>query len=197
MIHALFRIMSEAVAEKAAAPAAPGGNKKLVIILIAFNVLLAGGLGYFALVGRAQPAEKSKHAAKAAAEGGEDAKEGAEPAEEEAPEAEGKNKKAKFGPLIDVGSFVANLANAGSGPGRYAKVTVNVEAINEDAKTSVEAAQVPIRSEALLLFSNAKPEDLVGQDKVLALGDELVKRVNKLLGKKTIRHVFFSELVVQ
>jgi flagellar basal body-associated protein FliL len=191
--------MSEAAAEKPPAPAA-GGSKKLVIILIAFNVVLAGGLGYFVVAGRNHPPEKPKHAAKADAEGGEEPKEGeAAEGEAEAPEAEGdgKTKKAKFGPLVEVGSFVANLANTTTGPGRYAKVTVHVETINEEGKTTVEAAQVPLRSEALLLFSNAKPEDLVGQDKIHALGDELLKRINKLLGKKTVRHVYFSELVVQ
>jgi flagellar basal body-associated protein FliL len=201
--------MSEVAPEKTekAAAAPSGGNKKILIIVLVVNVLLVGGLGYVVISGRNQPAApaaKPHHAIKegegeAEAEGeGHEDKAGEEEPEAEEAEGEKKGKPAgKFGPLLDVGTFVANLQVPPEQNARYAKVSLSVEAFNEEAKTRVEGALVPIRAEALMLFSNAKPDDVVGQERITALGEELAKRANKLVGKKSVRKVYFSELVVQ
>jgi len=196
-LHAQLSSMSEAAAEKPAAAAAPGGNKKLLLMVLIFNVLIAGGLVYLVLAGRSHAAEQPKKA-----EGhGESAEEGHEEKEGEAEE-EGESKHAtgSFGPLLEVGSFVANLAASSqnpAAPARYAKVTLYVEAKDEESKAKVEAALVPIKAEALMFLSNAKPEDVIGQDKIKILSEELQKRISALIGKKLIKRVYFSELVVQ
>jgi flagellar basal body-associated protein FliL len=56
---------------------------------------------------------------------------------------------------------------------------------------------VPIKSEALMMLSNAKPEDIVGADNIQKLADEMVKRCNKLLGRRSVKQIYFAELVVQ
>jgi flagellar basal body-associated protein FliL len=184
--------MSEAAAaEKPAAPAA-GGNKKLLLMVLIFNVVIAGGLAYLVISGRNKPAEKPKHEDAAA-----EKSEGEGEAEEPETEAKGEKHAGKFGPLLDVGSFVANLASVGSAPARYAKVNISIEVANEEVKKTVELALIPLKSEALMFFSNAKAEDVIGQDKIRAIGDELKKRFNALLGKNTVKRVFFAELVVQ
>jgi len=193
--------MSDAAADKKddkAAPAAGGGNKKILIIVVAVNVLLAGGLGFVVLSGKDKGAEQAKagHAKKADGEHEDGEEEGGEGGEEEEEEGEG-HAKSKFGPLLEVGSFVANLQSLPGQPPRYVKVSVSVEALNEEAKVRVEGALIPIKTEALMLLSNAKAEDVVGQERMLALSDALAKRVNKLIGKKSIKRVYFSELVVQ
>jgi flagellar basal body-associated protein FliL len=192
--------MSEAAEKPAQAPApAPGGSKKLLSMVLIFNVVIAGGLAYLVLAGRAQPAPAKGHI-EHAAEGGKEG-EGKEGEEGEA-EAEGegkgdKTKGAKFGPLLEVGSFVANLSTPQGAAPRYAKVTLHVEVSNEETKAAVEAGLVPLRAEALMYLSSAKPEDIVGQEKIHALCDELIKRFNALLGRKAVRRVYFSDLVVQ
>lgn len=206
--------MSEAVAEKTDKAPAAGGNKKLLIIVIAASLLIIGVLGgaVFILYRNMTAAQAAGGAAahgghkKAAAEEGEEGEEGHAKAEEEEEEEEeegggeghdGKKKAGKFGPLLEVGSFIANLAGAPGAQPRYAKVTLHAEALNEDAKARLEAGLVPLKSEALLVLSNAKAEDLVGQEKITAVADEILKRGNKLLGKRSIKRVYFSELVVQ
>lgn len=195
--------MSDAAADKKddKAPAAGGGNKKILIIVVAVNVLLAGGLGFMFLSGgkdKAAEGAKGGHAKKAAGEHeeGHDEEEGGEEEEAEGEEGDG-HAKSKFGPLLEVGSFVANLQSLPGQPPRYIKVAVSVEALNEEAKVRVESALIPIKTEALMLLSNAKPEDVVGQEKIIALSETLAKRANKLIGKKSIKRVYFSELVVQ
>lgn len=193
--------MSDAAAEKKddKAPAAGGGNKKILIIIVAVNVVLAGGLGFMFMSGKDKGAEGAKggHGKKAAGEHEEGDEEGGEGEEEGGEEEAEGHAKSKFGPLLEVGSFVANLQSLPGQPPRYIKVSVSVEAQNEEAKLRVESALIPIKTEALMMLSNAKAEDVVGQEKIIALSEQLTKRANKLVGKKSIKRVYFSELVVQ
>jgi flagellar basal body-associated protein FliL len=181
--------MSEAAAaEKAPAPG--GGNKMLLLVVLVVNVLIAGGLAYVVISN-----QKNAAAAASAAKHGEGG-EGHEGAEGE----EGHGAKAasapKFGPLVEIGTFVANLTSP-SGQSRYAKVSLHVEATNEETKTKVEAAVVPIRSEALLFLSGLSSEQVIGQEKIRQLQEDLLKRLNLLIGANTIKKVYFSEFVVQ
>lgn len=184
--------MSEAVADKAPAPAG-GGNKLLLLLVLVVNVLIAGGLAYVVISG-----QKNNAAATAKHEGaGEEHEAAADGAA--APEGEGHAKKgagSKFGPLIEIGAFVANLTSA-SGQSRYAKVALHVEATNDDAKAKIELAVVPIRSEALLFLSGLAAEQVIGQEKIRQIQDDLQKRLSTLIGPNTIKRVYFSEFVVQ
>jgi len=110
-------------------------------------------------------------------------------------EEHGKAGPTKFGPLIEIGSLVANL----SGPlsGHYAKVFVHVEASDEKMKTRIEEALVPIRAEALLYLNGLDIKDASGQTQIRTMSEALKTRLNALIGPNTIRRVYFSEFVVQ
>ena len=172
----------------------------LLLVVLVFNVLIAGGLAYVVLSGQknaaaAKPAggHGEGHGEEAEAEGG--GEEHEEPAEEES-SGHGKKSSSKFGPLVEVGTFVANLT-APNGASRYAKVGLHVEAANEDAKVKIEAAIVPIRNEALMYLSGLQADQAIGQEKIRALQEELLKRLTALVGRNTIRRVYFSEFVIQ
>lgn len=195
----MFRALSGGMSEAAAAekPAAPAGsNKLLLLVVLVFNVLIAGGLAYVVINGQKQAAvvkpAAEGHAEEAEAEGG--GEEHEEPAEESS--GHGKKTSSKFGPLVDIGTFVANLT-APNGASRYAKVGLHVEAANEDAKAKIEAAIVPIRNEALMYLSGLQADQAIGQEKIRALQEELLKRLTALVGRNTIRRVYFSEFVIQ
>lgn len=165
----------------------------LLLLVLVVNVLIAGGLAYVVISGQQKAAAPAKAGEdhEAAAEGHQGGEE--EPAEEES---DGHKKGAKFGPIVEIGVFVANLTAAGGGS-RYAKVGLFVEAANEDAKAKVEAAVVPIRNEALMYLSGLNADQAIGQEKIRVLQEELQKRVVALLGKGTIKRLYFSEFVVQ
>jgi flagellar basal body-associated protein FliL len=198
--------MSDAVAEKAekAPAAAGGGNKKILIIVLAVNVVLVGGLGYVVISNKnhAEPAKAAgkdkaeEHEADAEGEGHEDKAEG-EAEEAEEGKKDDKHAAGKFGPLLEIGSFVANLATTPGQQPRYCKATVYAEVKNEESKVAVEGAVVPIKAEALMMISNARAEDVIGQEKIEMLSAALLKRANKLVGKSAIKRIYFSELVVQ
>jgi flagellar FliL protein len=178
--------MSEAAAaEKAPAPAGGGSNKMLLLVVLVVNVLIAGGLGYVVITNQKNNAAAAAGAAKhedGEGEGHEGAAEG---------EAEGEPEAAE-----GHGTFVANLTTAG-GASRYAKVGLHVEATSEDAKAKIEVAVVPLRNEALLYLSGLQSDQVIGQERIKVLQDELLKRMTALVGKNVIKHVYFSEFVVQ
>jgi flagellar basal body-associated protein FliL len=187
--------MSEAAAaDKAPAPAG-GGNKLLLLLVLVVNVLIAGGLAYVVISGQKNNAAAAAGKLEGAGEGHEGAAEGEA---EGAVDAHGKKIAggSKFGPLIEIGAFVANLTSPG-GASRYAKVALHVEATNEDAKAKIEAAIVPIRSESLLFLSGLAAEQVIGQEKIRGLQEDLQKRLSTLIGPNTIKRVYFSEFVVQ
>jgi flagellar protein FliL len=168
--------MSGAAAESPATSGGAGGggsNKALIIVVLVFNVLIAAGLGYQVLMGQAKVATGQ-----------------IKPAEEH-----DKAAVAKFGPLIEIGALVANL----SGPlsGHYAKVFLHVEASDDKMKTRIEEALVPIRSEAILYLNGLDVKDASGQVQIRTMSEALKTRLNALIGKNTIRRVYFSEFVVQ
>jgi len=159
----------------AAAPP-QGGNKKLLLAVLAFNALIAAGLGYQVVMGQKSQQADKHHA-------GEKKAVPTEPKVEE------------FGPIIDVGSLVANIGGPESQ--HYVKVTLHVEAVNEDAKEAVAAAVVPIRSDTLLYLSGIPVAGRSTQEEMRSISADVQKRLIKMLGKKRVRRVFFSEFVIQ
>jgi flagellar protein FliL len=180
--------MSEAAAAEKAPARAPGGNKMLLLLVLVVNVLMAGGLAYVVMSGQKNNAAAPAAAAHATGEGHEAAAEEGE---------DGHAKKSgQFGPLVEIGTFVANLT-APNGASRYAKVTMHVEAGSEEAKTKIEAAVVPIKAESLLFLSGLQADQVIGQEKIRQIQEDLLKRLTTLVGKGTVKHIWFSEFVVQ
>jgi flagellar FliL protein len=174
MVRAQSAGMSEDAA--AAGPALPAqGNKMLLMIMLVFNVLIAGGLGYQVVMG-----QRGHAAAKA-------------PAGHEGNDKEKASEK--FGPLVEIGSLVANLGAPGSG--HYIKLTLHVETTNEETKKHVESALVPMRNEALLYLSSVDPQALAGQDRLRVISEEIRKHLVELVGKENVKRVYFSEFVIQ
>ncbi len=149
-----------------------GANSKLLIVVLATNVLMAGGFGYLVISGR------SSHAADKVA---------AKPKAEKGPPT--------VGPLVEIGSLVANLR--GPEVSHYVKVALHVEATNEETKKRVEAALVPIRNEALTYLSGITLSESMGEGRMHAMAEELKKRVAEIVGKDAVHRVYFSEFVIQ
>lgn len=103
--------------------------------------------------------------------------------------------KARFGPLVELQPLVANLNDPQAG--RYVKMTIHLETVDEEAKTAVEAAIVPIRNEALMLLSGITVEETIGAENKQKLSTQLHEKTTGIVGKDVVRRVFFSEFVVQ
>lgn len=162
------------MAEETEAP--KGGNKKLILGLVVFNVLAAGGVGYVFMSGKDEAA-----AAPVAADAG-------VPAAAITP-------KALFGPMVELKPLVGNLDDPSAG--RYVKVTVHLEIASEELRVPIEEAMVPIRNAMIVYFTGVKVEETVGAANRKKIAKDLLEQIQKVIGKSVVKRVFFAEFVTQ
>jgi flagellar FliL protein len=204
--RASARGMSQAPATPPAKADAPSGGKanKLVLGLVAFNVLAVAGIGGYLFwqskhPAAAAPAGNAAHGGAAhgdedkPAEDGEEDAEGDEAHGEEEEGEEGGSRSR--GPILSLDSQIMNFVDAEAT--HFLKVTVQLEAKNEAAKVKIEEALVPIKSLVLMRLSSLTMAETVGADKKRALLEELRTLINRELGGRKVKHVYFTEFVVQ
>ncbi|MEO0324418.1 MAG: flagellar basal body-associated FliL family protein [Myxococcota bacterium] len=157
-----------------------GGTSKILLILVLVNVLgLAGLAAYLVLFqNTAAPAE---------------AQEGEEEEGEDSEEAE--PDPFDIGTLVEMEPLIVNVA--GSGTGRFLRVTMHLELRKPESLPDVEAAMVPIRSKLLIFFSQLDPSRIQDGEGKEAVREELTDAVNEVLGARVIRRVFYTEFVAQ
>jgi flagellar FliL protein len=153
-----------------------GGKLKLIIILVVVLVVLGGG-GFAAWKFFLQP--KAGDDVNATGEGA------ATKAEEAAP----------GGQLVTLDSFVVNLSDPMGR--RYLKTTMDVEVVNAAAAAELTASMPRVKDTLLLLLSSKSFEDISSMDKKIELKNDIVNRLNQIIGKNKVRNVYFTEFVVQ
>lgn len=162
-----------------------GGKLKLIIILVVALAVLGGG-GFAAWKFFLQPKQQAEQApAEQAAEGQPEGK-----ADKKAEEA-----ASGAGQLITLDSFVVNLSDPMGR--RYLKVTMDVEVSDAAASTALTAAMPRVKDTLLLLLSSKTFADISSMDRKLELKNEIVDRLNLIIGKGKVRNVYFTEFVVQ
>lgn len=154
-----------------------GGKLKLIIIMVVVLAVLGGG-GFAAWKFFLQP----KTAGDAVNATGEDA---AKQAEALGP----------GGQLVTLDSFVVNLSDPMGR--RYLKTTMDVEVANAAAAAELAAAMPRVKDTLLLLLSSKSFEDISSMDKKIELKNDIVSRLNQIIGKNKVRNVYFTEFVVQ
>ena len=79
----------------------------------------------------------------------------------------------------------------------YLKMTLDVEMLDEAASANLTTAMPKVKDSLLLLLSSKSFEDIGSMDRKLELKNEIVDRLNLVLGKGRVRNVYFTEFVVQ
>lgn len=99
------------------------------------------------------------------------------------------------GEMSAVEPFVANL-NDPLGK-RYIKLGLEVELINKDVAAEFEAAQIKVKNMLLILLGSKKPQEMLGPKNQLQLQQEIVDRINQIIGEGKVLHVYFSVYILQ
>ncbi len=154
-----------------------GKKSKLPMILGALTFLILGGGAGYAGASFAGGGDKT------AAEG----EEGEEGAAEDAPAEEERI-------VHSLGLFTINLR--GTGGGRVLRMEVQVEA-GTTAVATVENEHAKLRDSVITLVSDYSYAEVEGLDGKTRLRDELLTRMNAMLGKNRLERVYFTEFVVQ
>jgi len=97
--------------------------------------------------------------------------------------------------VVTLPTFLVNLADPLGR--RYIKLTLDVEVINPEAAQELEGSQAKVRDAVILLLSSKSYADLAPLESKILLKNELVTRLNQILGGSKVVRVYFTELVIQ
>lgn len=154
-----------------------GGSKKLLFIIIGVVVVIAGGLGAaFALGVFSGDAEADTPGA-------------------ETDKAKPTLDLAKVGPVMKLTPFVVNLADEDED--RYLKATVEIEVANEEVMSACEQRLARVTDALISLFSSKSYSQIRDVKGKIKLRQEIVVRVNEVLGSRAVSQVYFTEFLVQ
>ncbi|MGE4505775.1 MAG: flagellar basal body-associated protein FliL [Desulfovibrionaceae bacterium] len=154
------------------------GKLKWIIILLVLLLGLGAG-GYFlkdtilSLIGMGDPAQEEP-----------------QPTPEEraaAPDFQGE--------MSSVAPFVANL-NDPLGK-RYIKLGLEVELIDKPAVEDFTKSEIKIKNMLLILLGSKKPQEMLGPKNQIRLQQEIVDRVNQIIGEGKVLNIYFSTYILQ
>jgi flagellar FliL protein len=188
-----------------AAPEAEGAPPKkkrglIKIILLVLILLALGGGGFFAYT------KFFKAPAAPVAEGAE-AEHAAEPAKAESGHGGGGGKAKEGGHgkegdkggaasnMVTLQPFVVNLADPQGR--RYLKLNLDVECRNVDAAKQLTDVQPKVRDAVILLLSSKSYADLSSLESKILLKEEIVERINQVVGAAKTTKVYFTDMVIQ
>ncbi len=153
-----------------------GGKLKLIIILVVLLALLGGG-GFVAWKFFLQPEEE------ATADG--NATDGKA----------GKKEEVVIPPeVVNLEPFVVNLADPMGR--RYLKITMDVE-VEPGVSAELTTAMAKIKDSLLLLLSSKTFSEISSMDQKIELKNEIMERLNQVVGPGKIKNVYFTEFVIQ
>jgi flagellar FliL protein len=98
-------------------------------------------------------------------------------------------------PTKDLQPFLVNLSDPLGR--RYIKLTFEVEMANAEVGAEIDRQGAKIRDTVIMLLSSKSYADLVPTENKLQLQNELVERINRVLGGPKITRVFFTDMVIQ
>jgi flagellar basal body-associated protein FliL len=173
--------MDNDMSDQAEAPAKPAGPPKqkpslLILVLLVANIA-ATGYGVFLTM---QGGEAAAHAA---------------PAEQDAKKAEPEKPKNEVGPVTPLDPFIVNLNEPDAS--RYLKATFELEVASVEVIAHLEKLKRPVRDEVLRYLSSLSVADTQGEAGKANIQKEVVARIDRQLGGKSVRRLFIVEFMVQ
>jgi flagellar FliL protein len=159
---------------------AGGGKRTLLVVATLVTVLGLGGgsayfLGLFGGDGEAQAAKR-----------GTGHGDGHDPT---APH------DASEGAIAALDSFVVNLADDGAQ--RYLKTTMKVEFFGGEIPALFKSREAQIRDLMLTLLSSKTVDDVRTVEGKAQLRDEVIARINRVVGGDVVKAIYFAEFIVQ
>ena len=164
-----------------------GGLLKWIILLVLLIALGAGGFfGYKYFF--ASDGSNATETAEDQSAGGQ---------EEHADKQEDAEKPEQQGPteIYSLPPFVVNLADPLGR--RYLKVAIDVEVVSKKVADEMDKNLPRVKDTLLLLLSSKTFSDLDSMEEKITLKNEIVQRLNQILGKGKVVNVYFTEFVAQ
>ncbi len=167
------------MAENADEPSGKGGSKTLLMIVIAGFLLfmILAGAGFFILWKKIPGPENTQA----------NTNENKIQAEQSA--------QLTVGPVFSLKPFVVNLADPAGN--RYLRAKMTLELGNEELLGKMDKLVFPVRDNILTILSSKKYQEINTVQGKKQLRSEIATAVDGLLGKGSVKKVYFSDLVVE
>ncbi|HKI48496.1 MAG TPA: flagellar basal body-associated FliL family protein [Desulfobacteria bacterium] len=156
-----------------------GGSKTLLIIVIAGFLLfmVLAGAGFFILWKKLPAPENTK------ADTSEEKTQDEQPAQ------------LTIGPVFSLEPFIVNLADPAGN--RFLRAKITLELGNPELLAKMDKLVFPVRDEILTVLSSKKYLEINSSQGKEQLRVEIATAVDGLLGKGSVKDVYFSDLVVE
>ncbi|MDX2480399.1 MAG: flagellar basal body-associated FliL family protein [Desulfuromusa sp.] len=161
--------------EAAEQPEEGGGSKKKLIIIIAavLVLLIGGGAGYFFFMGGEEEEKISP----------------------EQEQAELEKQAKQVGPMVNIDSFIVNIAD--DQESRYLKAAITIEVDGLEASMELNERMAQLKDAILLLIGNKTFGELNDLQGKIQLRAELINKINSILLKGKVKRIYFTDFVVQ
>jgi len=107
------------------------------------------------------------------------------------------SKKDQVSIVYPLKSFIVNLMGKSRLGNRYLKVIMQLEISFEKDKDIIDKLKPQLRDTILLLLSDQTFDDVKTMEGKLELKQELLSRINNILGGEIVKQIYFTEFVVQ
>ncbi|GAB6060760.1 flagellar basal body-associated FliL family protein [Desulfonatronum parangueonense] len=154
-----------------------GGKLKWVILMFILLLLAGGGAAayWFFMGPGAEPREESEQAQ------ARDAR--STPRTEFVPE------------IVSLQPFIVNLADPLGR--RFLRMSLSVEVLNNSVVSDLQRADSRVRDAIILLLSGKTFSDLASMEGKIILKNEIMDRLNQILGSGRVTNVYLTEFVIQ
>lgn len=152
-----------------------GGKLKWIIIILVLLIILGVG-GYFAYTMFLAPSEET-------------------PTTEEVAPEDMQPLEDLEGQLVPLDTFLVNLADPLGR--RYLKLGMEVEVRDEEAVANLTKYSAKIKDSLLVYLSSLSYDGISTVQAKMELKQEVVDRLNQIIGKGSVLRVYITEMVVQ
>jgi flagellar FliL protein len=157
-----------------------GGNKLLLIVIIVLLLLLLiiGGLvAYFLLSNTSDETQPSKQQ------------------QEKVIKKKKISDMAEVGPIYPLDQFIVNLIS--NNANRYLKCKISFELDSPELQQEIDKKLPAVRDIIINILSSKSVEEIQTAKGKQKLKEEIKRKVNEILTTGEIRHVYFTEFVIQ
>ncbi len=170
--------------EEAGEKKSGGGILPLINMVLLVMVLAVGGFVAWKITQLEQPATEQGDKAPAQTE------------DTTLPEAEADTENPDAPPIfIDMDDITVNLADTDSS--RFLRAKIKLEVRSEEAKAKIEGNMVKINDLVITNLTSKAFKDIRTPQGKYKLKEELIYRINEMVGGKPVKGLYFTEFVSQ
>jgi flagellar protein FliL len=105
--------------------------------------------------------------------------------------------KDELGVLLSMGEIIVTLRTEGNQQARFLRITIHLELMNQSAAQTAANRLPVLRDTVNMTLAERTAADLNRPEGIKGLRDELMRRLNERLPGDILRHIYFSDLVIQ